>query len=132
VNCIDNDGQTPLHRAFDCQMVVFLVAAGANVNARDERVSVTTGNPSCPCLSPQVLMWTDVASTILTKSNLSAVRLPRCDLTLCAVVQLMFALGSHHCDSMHCICARFCNTRAVPCQWWTIATASTVKHFHQH
>lgn len=38
VICIDSNGQNPLHRASDYQMVVFLVAAaGANVSAWDER-----------------------------------------------------------------------------------------------
>jgi hypothetical protein len=149
VNCIDNDGQTPLHRASGYHCVVLLVAAGANVSARDERgqtaFQALWGGTNSQSMLPAFVAAgadqggvdrrvTDVdddqvesARREIAKVRLDFVRRRATDVCIGLAPLRLDALQM--CEILQHSCGPLAHLIAFH-QWWTIAT--TVKHFLRH
>jgi hypothetical protein len=138
MNCVRRNGSTPLHDANFHSGAVILLAAGANVGARDNAgrtalhrvpaahrrsIEVTPVLPliaagadlDVAMISVKLLArcWLIMVGPLfLTKLKPRAGRLPRRDSTLCDIEHLNFASAFNRCESTRCKCAKSCS-----CVW---------------
>jgi hypothetical protein len=93
MNCVRRNGSTPLHDANLHSGAVILLAAGANVCARDSNGQTALHRVVGAC---------------------RAGRLPRRDSTLCDIEHLNFVLAFNRCGSTRFKGAKSCDLRVVP------------------
>jgi hypothetical protein len=154
VNCIDNEGQAPLHQASNYECVVLLIAAGANVSARDNRdrtafqvaaVSENWKSAHWKSMLPAfVAAGADPGGldrrsiTAIDDNQVESARREiakvRLDFVRHRAMQVCIGLAPlqldalQMCEILQHSCGPLAHLIAFH-QWWTIAT--TVKHFHQ-
>jgi ankyrin repeat protein len=143
VNNVDHAAHTPLHLVSDYKCTVLLLAAGANVNARDRQgrtafdlavsrrsasllpVFVAAGAETELSVAPLDADRVETARREIAKTRLDLVR--ERALHVCVGLQSLSLDALQVCEILQHACGPVAHLIAFH-HWWTIAT--TVKHFN--